>query len=297
MTTVEAVPSRVVGVARYLLHNKGKEKRAVVEAMMSPSTLRNNGDDENSTSGEGMIRSVIRECKSMELCSEESDDLVLAPDVAAAFPKSYFEAETMRTQLQRLILNQDSEANSNFGRALAWFMEQEPLSFGLDKNRRIALTDALRAQTGDGQLQITNNSIIDNFTYWAVYLGFAWKMNMNRDRDNAIGERLIPDPTPFLTRHLPELLVVGEETTLLSFMEKLAQLCPIFQGGAWHDDLEQLGAVPAREAQLMAPALGFALKRLEERGSLALIDRADAESRTLRSGEYSRNISHLERLI
>ena len=293
MRTVEAVPSRVVGVARYLLHNKGKEKQAIVEAMMSPSTLRNVGDDENATGGDGMIRSVIRECKAMELCGEEAGVLTLAPDVLSSFPKRQFEAGTMRAQLQRLILNENSEANRDFGRVLAWFMEQQPLTFGIGADRRTALVSLLRHQTGDGQLQVTNNSIIDNFSYWAVYLGFAWKMNMGKTS----GERLIPDPTPFLTSHLPVLLPVKEETSLLVFLGKLAQFCPVFQGSAWHEDLEQLGALPQREPQVLAPALSFALKRLEERGILKLSALADAESRTLRSDQHSQNISHLERLI
>ena len=296
MRTVEAVPSRVVGVGRFLLSCKGSEKQSAVEAMMSPSTLRNakdTGDEEGTSGGDTMIRKVIRECIGMDLCAEQAGILSLAPAVSESFPKLRFDSETMRAQLRRLILRENSEANRDLGLVLTWFMEQEPLSYGLDKERRVALVEALRAQTGERQLQITNNASADNFAYWAVYLGFAWKMNMGR----ATGERLIPDPTPFLTQVISEILPLDQEVPLAAFMERLAELYPVFHGSSRHSELEGMGALPPRESQYLAPALSFALKRLEERGVLKLIPLSDAQSQILRVGDQTQNISHLERLI
>lgn len=296
MRTVEAVPSRVVGVAHFLLSCKsGQEQQSKVEAMMSPPTLKNVPEDGATTSaGESMIRNVVRECCAMGLCSSQDDVLRLAPEVLESFPKLRFDSEKMRSTLRRLILRSQPDANKDLGYMLTWFMEQDPINFGIGKgDRRVALVTELRQQTGVGQLQVTNNSIVDNFTYWAVYLGFAWKMNIG----GTGSERLVPDPTPFMTGQLPELLPVGETVPLSSFLDRLATLCPIFRGSQWHSDLEGRRALPVREAQYLSPALGFAFKRLEERGRLRLVSRGDADALLLRFDGQTQNLSHLERLL
>ncbi len=298
MRTVEAVPSRVVGVARFLLHHKGSEKRSVVEAMMSPISLGNAGDDDDapvSTSRSGaMIYRVIEECIKMGLCSKDEDMLFLSPEVTAAFHKNRFDPEIMRVQLRRLILSENSSANRDIGQFMTWFLEQDPLTFGVGQERRVMLMGALRQQTGDEQLRVTNNSPADNFVYWSVYFGLAWKMSFGKAKD----ERVIPDPTSLLLQLAPDLLPLGEEVAVTSFLEQLAALCPVFSGSSWHDELRSKSFLPSREPQYLPPALSFSLRRLQERGALKLIARADAESRLLSaSGAQTQTVSHLERAV
>lgn len=299
MRTVEAVPSRVVGVGRFLLSCKdGREQQAKVEAMMSPSTLKNAPEDGATAPitapGEAMIRKVIRECCAMGLCSLQDGVLSLSPEASEAFPKARFDAEKMRVLLRRLILRLQPDANRDLGLVLTWFMEQDPLTFGIGKgDRRAALMAELRAQTGEGQLQVTNNNPADNFSYWAVYLGLGWKMSLGA----ANTERLVPDPTPFLSRQLPDFLPLRETLPLSSFLEQLAFACPVFRGSEWHSELEQKGSLPPRESQYLPPALAFAFKRLEEQSRLKLVFRGDADSLLLRFDGQTQNLSHLERQL
>lgn len=295
----EAVPSRLVGVTRYLLSCKnGREQLSKVEAMMSPSTLKNAPEDgataPTAAASASMIRKVILECCGMGLCSRDEGVLSLSPDAMAAFPKAQFDPEKMRSLLRQLILRPESEANKDFGYVLTWFMAQNPVTFGVDKGgRKVAFMAEIHDQGASRELGISNDVPVDNFSYWAVYLGFAWKMSLG----GANSERMLPDPTPFLMQHLPELLPPRETVSIFAFLGRLAEFCPVFEGGQWHSDLNGRSALPPREAQYLPPALEFALKRLEEGGRLKLVFRADADSLLLNLDGQTQNLSHLERQV
>ena len=69
-----AVPSRVIGAYRYLLHSRGhSESRETLEAALAPESLRKaaGGDDDREGGGLKMAQATVRECIAMGLFEEE----------------------------------------------------------------------------------------------------------------------------------------------------------------------------------------------------------------------------------
>ncbi len=273
LRTVEAVPSRVAGVGRYLAIRANGEERAKVEAMLSPPRL-----------GKGnMIKEVIGECLNMSLLEttgESSDKLVLSPTASETLKRGHVSAEAMRELLGGLLLTPDNDRNHDLCRLLAWFLAQETttLSGGRDaRDKRDALSRQLDTQVGSNWFGLTNEAQLDNFGYWAVYLGFAWQCSTMADKS----ERLLPDPTGYIFASLPVLFGEAAEMGLPEFLESLAQRCPVFEGGAFYGEIKH--HLKAREEEYLPSSMALALSRLRYRGVVDLERRADAPGRLMPS--------------
>lgn len=302
------VPSRVAGVCRFLLTcPKQRASRAHIEAMMSPPSLRARaGESDEDETGTGksenrgeMIRLVLRHCATMGLTEpwgDKDSGLVLSEAVRAAFPPDaalpHVNSQAMRRLLRHLVLNVETGANADYGAVLTWFLAQDPLTFATNKgNRREAFDAELKAQFGISRLGVTNNTINDNFAYWTIYLGFAWRMSLTGNT-----ERLVPDPTTFLIDELPllcaELAAEDGKVEFPALLQRLAALCPAFEGGPWHARARAQDHLPPGRGGV-SPALSFALKRLESRGVLRLDIEGDAQRAVLQIGSERQEVAHI----
>src|SRR4051812_4273872 len=86
LTEAYAVPSRVLGVYRYLLHTRGqKESLESLTKHLAPDSLSRRGDREAAGADEGagkeMVRKTVNECRGAKLLAQDEDTLTLHPEL------------------------------------------------------------------------------------------------------------------------------------------------------------------------------------------------------------------------
>jgi hypothetical protein len=120
---------------------------------------------------------------------------------------------------------------------------------------------------------INNSTQWRTFRRWAVSLGIAVANNPPRNA----AQVLVPDPTVAVAETLPEL---PARSTAPDFLAALARRLPIIDTGALEPVATALG-VPytVRREAIVGPSLGYALRRLQQRGALSLVKAADTSHR------------------
>jgi hypothetical protein len=198
-------------------------------------------------------------------------------------------ADELPRFLARLLLRPELGGDTNtFATLCAWLLAQ-PL-IGMPSGQA-AIKSALVAQGFDlGELRIRNNAVLEMVVYWARYLGLVWQTKKEKCQG------IVPDPSAFLTRHLDDLLPVGEEIGAPEFCSQLGQLCPVLDGGSVRAAiLAKTKAVPSSE---LSESLSFALRRLQACGRLKFWAIDDARAPLVMAGhaDEDRRITHLTRI-
>lgn len=285
-----AVPSRVIGAYRYLLHSRGhSESREALEAALAPESLRKaaGGDDDREGGGLKMAQATVRECVAMGLFEEEGDSVRLH----SALPESAREPGAERALpllLSDLFFGASRDENHELGLVIAWYLtldaDDAPGTWD-------AVDKALREQVGGTRFGVTNTTPYGMFEDWACYLGFAWK-HAAKVRDGS-RDAMTPDPTAQMRRRLPALFDgrAGERRGLQDLTARLGAVCPVLEGGSLRRSVEQMGR--ATEAGALSIATARAWLRLEEEGAVELAREADAPGLTLPDGEDRRFVTHV----
>jgi hypothetical protein len=148
-------------------------------------------------------------------------------------------------------------------RCLAWMLAQDVY--------RISFSDFEREESD----QITDSArhLMQNSGrrsglqhYWAPFLGFS---------SNAFGDI---DPTVAVRDALDDLLAPGEGLPATAFVEQLAILLPVLDGGRWQHEVLQFvntAKLQKREIGQLSTALSRALLNLWNTGDLMLRSRSD----------------------
>lgn len=272
-------PSRVKGVARYLLQARGRrEKRETLEAILSPTALINRGDDKKLS--RNMVQATVRECIKMGLL-EESEDRT---DIAIS-PKSGLEDDSSLTSVLSTLLLNESEytENHDFAKVLAWYLAQDV--FDAPGNWQEA-EQRLREQVGADLLEL-NDARHGQFEDWSCYLGFSWR--------NALAgtQVLVPDPTTYLRQNLENLFEhqLDRQIPLGEFVTRLGKYCPVFETGQFRKEIEQ--QIGLRESTYLSTNTSIALRRLAEEGFLKLERLSDAPVLVLSDAPGDPGVSHI----
>jgi hypothetical protein len=177
--------------------------------------------------------------------------------------------------------------------ALAWLLEQDParpLLMGTNEDVRSRQAE----QFGDvrADLDLTNAARIDNARYWATYLGLGWTLASAETTSRRL---FVPDPTVALLRHLPAVLRPGERATVGEAMQRLAERCPVLDGGAARAETSAAMLPTAqRPPGVISRSTSIAFTRLERRGLLRFEDLSDAaENFLLDTWPDRRRVSHV----
>lgn len=279
LSVVEATPSRVRGVFRYLLKKKGKkENREILEAVLSPKSLikKENKDPE-------MLKKVIRECIGMHLLSEDEKEIKINPEIT-------MESDSCLPRvIAKLLLDKNQDRNRDFQRLLAWFLCQNFFGEPIDKKKaQVKLKDELGHILPEllGRERETQNvSRLEQFEYWSLYLGFAWR--------NGLNNTLVIDPTSYLRVNLDLILNGLENQQLLlgDFIRRLAEFCPVFETGSFREEIEDL--LNNREPNYLSSVTSMALRRLEEEKLIKLYPLSDASSVWVLQDGSDSQISHI----
>lgn len=275
LTNVVVVPSRVAGVYRFLIrHPKGVRLDEVYRSFMPSATT-----DESTNEPRNIIEKTIVEGANAGLWRTDNDTVMLADETEE------IEDEALRTIIEEALWAEEG-VNDDLGRAISWFLAQDTLDGGWTLER--VANALLNTKFADG-VGITKNTKYGSFRDWVCYLGFGWQV----DVDGSGNQGLIPDPTAYLCRRLPDLFdAPGEEMAMSLFMRRLASICPVFEAGRLRREVDD--AFASRSDAHVAASTSFALERLERSGVLQIDAKADAPNpRVLKRGSKTIQASHV----
>jgi hypothetical protein len=286
ITEAAPVPNRVEVVARYLRTRRDGETRKRLAALLSPPSLQRASDDPGEEGpSNALADALLRACQRLGVTVADGERVCLAPHLQSSDKSN---AEALRCYLEDTLLSVNApDDQRDVARTLAWFLAQnpaQPLQVGNVKQR----IEEQLVESEDAQLNhLTNATRFEQFTYWARYLGCAWRFKVRTDL-------VVPDPTQLLARYLPRLLKIGEQVTLRVLLERWRTPLPILETGEIRTSLERtLRAEFQRPAEQLSPATSLALLRLQDRGQLRMERLADAPALLLASWPDRRPISHV----
>ena len=280
VTTMVAVPNRIEAVVHHL-QGTGREADVALRQLLSPPTL---------NAGENVATGVIDECRRLGLIERDGDGNWRATRDAA-------KPEDTREWVASILLNPQTAmlaGQPRVGPAIAWFLSRDtrmPLRVG-ENWRALVERDC---PTAEEAFDLTNPDRCRQFVYWVVYLGFGWRLGTGvRDARQAI----VPDPTVAIESALRATLEPGEELPIAEVMTRVAQACPVIEGGSVRQEIEQLLAAERQRAVgQLSQSTSAALSRLESRGVIVLPPPAsDARVMTLNLWPQPRYISLLRLL-
>ena len=247
-TEFEPVPSRVAALARLLLA-EGDISEDQLVALLQPRELKN------------MAPKTIDAAIELGLVVRRSGKCCLTDALPKSIKPSQLDKH-LPIVLARLILRSEIGAKPNgFVKLCAWFLHQPILNFPHDRGGIYA---AMRAQgQPPEEHQVANDARLDSFIYWARYLGLL------RQMQGTASSGVIPDPSEYLRRFLPDLLPPGEDVSAQDFRSRLAQLCPALDGGSVREALIRKLA-PDWPPSRLSESLSFGLERLEQTNDIKI---------------------------
>ena len=292
LSEVFAVPSRVLGVYRYLLDVRGQsESRETLEAILGPGSLPwaphvTETPEDDTASGALMVRKTVAECVVMGLLEANEGHVRLHPNLPQEARNPAAARARARVTIADLLLS-PSGGNCAFALAIAWFLSQDPYN---PPGTWALASQALQDQIGGDQLGMRNSNPYQMLGDWACYLGFAWTQGLKR------GALLTPDPTEFLQLRLSEVLPGAQRVRypIHEVTRRLATLCPVFESGSFRDEVEAMWTV--RDASTLSRSTALAWFRLRDEGCVELIRESDAPALLLPDGDVSQPVSHVARL-
>lgn len=273
-----ATPSRVRGIYRYLLSLEGQsEARDILERTMSPHTLIRGG--KKST----MIHDTVGECTKMGLLIEESGTVAINPNLPDPARDSQTGDSILPITLSNLFFSGKNEENHNLGKIISWYLSRDIYDAPGNWNE---VEEAFREQAITDKLGVTSDVRYGQFEDWICYLGFAWCHSRKMEK------MLMPDPTAHIRGRLDELFEDKESLPIADAVRKLADICPVFEGGILRMEIEQNYA--QRDERSLSSSTSHAWLRLQDEGIVKLVEKSDAEMFIFIDGGTKRRYSEIK---
>ena len=287
ITSWGATPNRM-RIALKLVSSSGQEGMTGAEMQNSllPAALSGSQSEDESQGGSPIGTEVISELRNLGLLIQSDDGcLKVFPDEIDLSDDGFVRL------LQERLIDPAMAVNCRQGAfplALAWFLCQDPASplpWGQNHRNRV---ESDCGTEGDA-FELTNNSRCEQFIYWARFLGFAWRLNI--DRQNVV----IPDPTKSIAREVGRWEHTEDWLPITEVLYRLAGELPVLEGGAARAEIEsRLAPEKQRTREFVSRSTSFALRRLERIGQIQMDRLADAPAVNLDFGSEPRAVSHVK---
>jgi hypothetical protein len=261
-------------------------------ALVAPSTVVPEGKAEQA-------RQTLRRWTQLGFF-EERDGRIAMSVAAQRIPEE--ERNLLRAEVLRLVLlpennqklladdseDQELSGASDCTRAMAWALAQDPYSFpsGFKSG-----AEALQNNQGIQPRPIQNDTRWPAFLEWADFLGILTRGTRNT---------VILNPWQAIKAVLPELFGAAQSLPQTDFLERLATLIPVFDGGSYRTAVDTATPRPWRDGgeREFSLTLSLSLLTLEVEGILRLEYLSDGLSCRLlgRAGREIRPVTHLHYL-
>lgn len=284
IASLTATPNRLKIAIRFVSScGSGGIKEDLLQQTLLPAELaRSQSGDDDPQGGSAVGDEVVRELRNLGMLVLGDDDaLTVSPDLS--------EYDFVDLLKQKLLNPEEAEKHgqSALPYALAWLLSRDPA-------RPLAWEDNYRGLVEQdcgpegASFELTNRARCNQFVYWARFLGFAWRLQL--EGQNVV----VPDPTGAIVRSLgrweakPSWLPIGE------FLSRLAADLPVLEEGTARKFVESRIA-PGRQRPLghISRSTSYALRRLERSRHIEMQRMADAQAMNLELGSELRPVSHV----
>ena len=137
--------------------------------------------------------------------------------------------------------------------------------------------------------ELTNRARCNQFVYWARFLGFTWRLNI--EGRNVV----IPDPSKAMARSFGRWEDLTDWQPIGDVLSRLSDELPVLEGGSARMEIEaNLPPDKRRYDDFISRSTSFALRRLERSGEIQMGRPADALAFNLDFGEEPRAVSHVK---
>jgi hypothetical protein len=287
--TVEATPSRIRGVFRYLLHTRGqREKKTSLERILSPDDLVKDKSEKDRKYS--MVRAAINEGIKSGLFILDNENVSLHPELPDEIKDPCSGDELLPTILSQLFFASENHENHDLAILCAWYLNQDIFNAPANSEGMIkAFSEQIGAVKISGlnndQEYKLNDERLRQFEYWLCFLGFGWRHSLSGNK------AIVPDPTNYLRGTLKYIFATGSyQIPINTFILNLGNYCPIFETGIFRDEIEQ--NVGQREPNYLSSATSVALRRLEEEKLVKLDSLSDSPVWVLQDGVDS-SLTHI----
>jgi hypothetical protein len=268
LNATDAVPSVLVLIYRFLLHESAPVATERLNALLSPRPLQ--GGDTS------IFRGTLKTCEEIGLISIADNQVRLHPDLPFGARDPATGECLLRTVVRDLVLAPECNTGDlwdgntgmrDFTRAIAWMLTKDPYDSPGTYER------ANRAQNADfGKAAFFNTNLRwITFQRWATFLQFGWIDSVGAEEFFQI------DPTPTVRAVAAGLFADRRTWRLPEFVLELGRQVPVLDGGVYRLQIEA-GVKSDHESSLISQTLGLALRRLEAERSLRLEKQSDIES-------------------
>lgn len=263
------------------LRLRGAIEKSELLNLCMPDALGNyKGCDEN----KDMLRKTLNRGTQLGVFHEANDEISLCPPFQS-ISDSDIEFWPFRTAFLRTILaeknnedflHEEPKGSADFTFAACWLLAQDVYSLPGAYEDIEQLSGSQFTQTS-GPLR--NDTRWVGFKDWSSFLGLSW-----------IHSALHLDPTDSVRAVLPEIFGVEPELPQALFLERLATVLPILDGGSYRVRVEELISSNWRATleHEISPSLSRALLRLQVEGELQIQRRSDADERFLLGREFKK---------
>lgn len=278
ITTYEPVPNRIRTLARVVAAAGPLARDELAEHLMPGSPPK-----------QDQVANILREAVRLRIVTETDRKVELAEGIRPrdVADDAWFEAFVGQALFSRILDERDD--NRAVGFAMAWLLTRPAVP---ELEWRSDFAAAMRADLhGDEVYDATNVDRSAMLAYWARFAGLAEAVGWSGKR------YLVPDPTRAIARQLEHVLPLGSDIPMPRFLDGLAAVLAVLEGGAIRAQVESRLRRP-REAAALSAATSLALLRLELRGAITLRAESDASPylRLLEAGGDSpRRVTHISR--
>ena len=289
VTNFQAVPSRLLSVYAAVAETENGVLRENLESWATPPSLSTRGGGDEDGGSTALFTNSLSEARRLGLVEEDGDRLIV-PEFARGKGGRNADLQAHFLSYLRETLF-DPERAASAGQAgvliaLAWFLTKSPL-------QPLGFSDAPQNQlrTDLGQFaeraELGSTSSFQNLLYWARFLGFATVVG------DAGSRRAFPDPSRAISAVLDRVLPDNSWVDIDVFLNRLAAIYPVLEGGSVREEVEASSTVPPANDGRLSVASSLALQRLADRGSISLDVVADAKARILDFGGSTKRVSRV----
>ncbi len=290
VTNFQAVPSRLLSVYAAVAETENGVLRENLESWATPPSLSTRGGGDEDGGSTALFTNSLSEARRLGLVEEDGDRLIVPESARGKGRNADLQAHFLSYLRETLF---DPERAASAGQAgvliaLAWFLTKSPL-------QPVGFSDAPQNQlrTDLGQFaeraELGSTSSFQNLLYWARFLGFATVVG------DAGSRRAFPDPSRAISAVLDRVLPDNSWVDIDVFLNRLAAMYPVLEGGTVREEVEASSTVPPANDGRLSVASSLALQRLADRGSISLDVVADAKARILDFGGSTKRVSRARR--
>ncbi|MEC1071410.1 protein DpdG [Priestia megaterium] len=278
-----ATPSRVRAVYRFLLHSdKSKIKREDLEKSISPLSIQRENDKDYLD----MVKETIKEMIRMKLIDEDAEgNVFLGKDLPKEIKDKNIGNENLPFYISKLFFTKENDENHDFVRLATWYLSQ---NFQHAPSNWEEFSKQLDEQIGSHKLECGNNTRYGQLEDWLLFCRFAIKYSVK-----GVGTRMVPDPTLYIQWLLPQLFHDEKTLTIVTLIDRLSNIAPIFDHGTFRKELFHKYKVGKLTENYISTVTSNALLRLHEVGLIKLERKADADTMIIYDGSSEMRYTHV----